>query len=117
MATAPGLSLAKLKSATLEIERAITTDYVELQDWLASADESAYATNADWVELIEPAWEIYADQIFEFREQAKAIDARQKIEAAINALGEIGRVLNRRLDLEIGIYANLKPKRKAKAPV
>ena len=114
MAAAPGLSLPKLKSATLEIERAITTDYVELQDRLASADESAYATNTDWVELIEPSWEAYADQIFEFREQTKAPDARERIELATGALGEIGRVVNRRLDQEIGIYANLKPKKDAK---
>jgi hypothetical protein len=116
MAAAPGLTLAKLKSATLEIERAITTDYVELQDRLASADESAYATNADWVELIEPSWETYADQIFEFREQTKAPEARQRVDLAIGALGEIGRVLNRRLDQEIGIYANLKPKKNTKPP-
>ena len=75
----------------------------------------AYATNADWVELVEPPWETYADQIFEFREQTKTADARQRIDVALNALGEIGRVLNRRLDQEIGIYANLKPKRKAKS--
>lgn len=73
-----------------------------------------HATNTDWVELIEPSWEAYADQIFEFREQTKAPDARERIELATGAHGEIGRVVNRRLDQEIGIYANLKPKKDAK---
>lgn len=97
--------LTQLKSGTLAIERDMSACYVELQDSLIAADESAYASGSDWLTNVEARWEVYADHMFEFREQATLPAAKGKIDEAVGALADISRVLSNRLDQEIGIYA------------